>query len=203
MNTPWGKAVNKVSLMRGITWVDTPAHGGFMVSKAFAEKHFDPYVLTLAGKYSNYYAFEEDVLWSILVLELDYLDDVVDKKKIVDLFPKMKTWKELHKQAREVASRYYPDYFEFVVGQDGNLDVTAFKNGLEWFKKYTQPVVNEEIIRTNTMIEQYEDYISRLKAMSQTKSVLNKIESANHMIANMQSRIDRFRIWEEAAEAIR
>ena len=39
MYSPWGEVQHKEVYQRGLTWVSTASHGGFMVAKGFAQRH--------------------------------------------------------------------------------------------------------------------------------------------------------------------
>ena len=72
MSSPWGEVQHKTTIMRGIHFVSTAGHGGFMVSKGMM-KQFSP-ALALAsvygGTYGGYICFEEDCEAAAVLLEL-------------------------------------------------------------------------------------------------------------------------------------
>lgn len=98
-NTPWGKSQNAKKIARGLTFHTTAGHGGFLVSKGFAEKNLSAAALKKAEKWGNYYAFEEDCLSSIVVLE-------IPEAKAVFSTPTSITEEYTIKHI----SRWYPDY---------------------------------------------------------------------------------------------
>lgn len=98
-NTPWGKSQNSTQIARGLTFHSTAGHGGFLVSKGYAEKHLTPSALKRAVVWGSYYAFEEDCAAAIVEFELPYtrvlytnFQEVTDEKVFKTL------------------SRWYPDY---------------------------------------------------------------------------------------------
>ena len=70
MNTPWGKSDSKATLARGISFVTTPSHGGFMVSQTAAGKYFTPAAIKRGKAYGAYLAYEEYCDYAIVLLEL-------------------------------------------------------------------------------------------------------------------------------------
>jgi len=70
INTPWGKANFIKKYQRGLTWIETPSHGGYRVSCGFAEKFLSEPARKLAMKWGNYWWYEEDCLASIIDYEL-------------------------------------------------------------------------------------------------------------------------------------
>jgi hypothetical protein len=69
MNTPWGKSDSKQTVRRGLSFVTTPSHGGFMVAKGYAYKHFSPEAIVRGKAYGGYLAYEEDCDASIVLWE--------------------------------------------------------------------------------------------------------------------------------------
>src|SRR5260370_30173594 len=86
MNTPWGKADSIQRIARGLSFVGTPSHGGFMVADGFARKHLSGAALVRGERFGNYYAFEEDCNAFIILLEIpsSRQGTVTDESKIVD-----------------------------------------------------------------------------------------------------------------------
>lgn len=80
MNTPWGKAQEKIPYAPGVTFYGTPSHGGFKVSKS-AMALMPPHLRTADGWY------EEDCEWSMVALAFPHLfkpEDVVSAQKTYD-----------------------------------------------------------------------------------------------------------------------
>lgn len=93
MNSPWGKIQTKNVHQRGVTWVSTSSHGGFMVSKGFAEKFLSEAARKRALRYGNYYCFEEDCDCCMVFNELIYVQT-----------------EETRTSNFRNLSRYHPDY---------------------------------------------------------------------------------------------
>ena len=70
MNTPWGTSDSKTTLARGISFVTTPSHGGFMISVRQARKLLSNAALNRGERYGSYLAYEEDCDAFIPLLEL-------------------------------------------------------------------------------------------------------------------------------------
>lgn len=69
-NTPWGLSQDAVKIERGLTFHSTARHGGFLVSEGYAEKYLSEAARKRGMEWGNYYAFEEDCLASIILLEI-------------------------------------------------------------------------------------------------------------------------------------
>jgi len=70
MNTPWGASQQVLKLERGVSWVSTAGHGGFMVSRGAAEKLLTEQARAHATeRYGDYFAFEEDCDYAIVLFE--------------------------------------------------------------------------------------------------------------------------------------
>lgn len=68
--SPWGTIQYRKIFTRGFSSVSTAGHGGFMLSKRFAEKYLSREALKRAIKYRDYYCYEEDCDWAIPAFEL-------------------------------------------------------------------------------------------------------------------------------------
>ena len=102
MNTPWGKTDSVTKIQKGVSWVSTPGHGGFMITRKAAETFLSPEAISRAEAYGqNYLAFEEDCLASLVLWE--HSNDVWaetffnEKDNVQHLFLSI--------------SRWNPDYF--------------------------------------------------------------------------------------------
>ena len=69
MLTPWGMSQQHVVIEPGLHDVSTASHGGFLVSKSWADKHLTNEAKEAGWEWGNYYAFEEDCDWAIVVFE--------------------------------------------------------------------------------------------------------------------------------------
>lgn len=70
MNTPWGKSDNKITYSRGISFVSTPSHGGFAITKKVAGKLLSPAAQHRGESYGGYLFFGEDTAAYIILFEL-------------------------------------------------------------------------------------------------------------------------------------
>jgi hypothetical protein len=70
VNTPWGISDSKTTLARGVSWVGTPSHGGFLVTKTAANKLLSAAAIKRGREFGAYLAFEEDCDAAIVLLEL-------------------------------------------------------------------------------------------------------------------------------------
>jgi hypothetical protein len=91
ISTPWGQADSVHNVCRGVRQVSTPGHGGFMISKGYAEKHMRSAALEYGIKYGGYYCYEEDCDWAVCANELpvlrqyfaDHGEDIKDIDRII------------------------------------------------------------------------------------------------------------------------
>lgn len=97
--TPWGKSHNSQKIERGLTFYTTPSHGGFLVSKGYAEKHLSPAALKRGEKWGGYYAFEEDCAAAIVELEIPAAQTVFTNTEAIT-----------NESLIKGISRWYPDY---------------------------------------------------------------------------------------------
>lgn len=93
-SSPWGKVDYVKNYQRGVRFVSTPSHGGFMISKGFAQKNLSIAAQKRAEEYNGYLCFEEDCLACIVLLEL----------------PNTRSEKTLPEQLIESLSYYNADY---------------------------------------------------------------------------------------------
>lgn len=97
--TPWGKSQQSHKIQRGLTFHSTSRHGGFLVSKRFAERHLSPAAIARGQRWGNYYAFEEDCLAAIVELEIPAARSVFQNSHILT-----------EDKLITALSRWYPDY---------------------------------------------------------------------------------------------
>lgn len=72
MNTPWGKSDSKTTYARGVSFVGTPSHGGFAITRKVAEAHLTIPAQTRANVQGDYFFYEEDCDAYIVMLEMPY-----------------------------------------------------------------------------------------------------------------------------------
>jgi hypothetical protein len=95
MYSPWGKVQNKECFGVGVYFVHTASHGGFMISQGKAKHILSKEAIALGELYNGYLCYEEDVKYSIVVLENSSLQS------------RFKSTKE---ELIQDLSRYYPEY---------------------------------------------------------------------------------------------
>jgi hypothetical protein len=67
--TPWGRADFQYIIAPGVAWVNTPGHSGFLIGAKAARKYLSEAALKLGRWTKQFYAFEEDVLASVVLFE--------------------------------------------------------------------------------------------------------------------------------------
>ena len=83
-NTPWGISQQKTVVCRGLTLHDTPGHGGFLAAKGWAGKNLSPAAIVKGMPFGGYYAYEEDCLANIILLEIPESRKCLANKEITD-----------------------------------------------------------------------------------------------------------------------
>lgn len=68
--SPWGTVQQVEKVVRGVRFVYTASHGGFLVSKGFAQKNLSIAAQKQGMEWNGYYAYEEDCLANIIFLEV-------------------------------------------------------------------------------------------------------------------------------------
>jgi hypothetical protein len=69
MKTPWGKSDSETKFARGVTWVGTPGHGGFMISKGVAKSYLTEAAQKRGFSFGGYLAYEEDCDYALVSFE--------------------------------------------------------------------------------------------------------------------------------------
>lgn len=82
--SPWGTVQSEDKVTRGVTCVDTAGHGGFLVSKGYAQKHLSIAAQKRGEEWHGYYAYEEDCLASIIYLELPETRKILNNPNLPD-----------------------------------------------------------------------------------------------------------------------
>lgn len=104
-HTPWGSGQYSKPFGRGIAEIGTAGHGGIRVSRALAEKNMRPEILKVAIEQGDYYWFEEDCAYSLVVLS----------------FPERFEEKH-HNYAHGAAKSWYPEEYTLITGQPVALE---------------------------------------------------------------------------------
>lgn len=95
--TPWGKSQQSTIIERGVTFHSTAGHGGFLVTRKYAEKHLTRSAINRGVEWGNYLTYEEDCAAYIIFFEVPK-----SKKLLVSSLSETDLIKKL--------SRWYPDY---------------------------------------------------------------------------------------------
>lgn len=96
MQTPWGRAEEIVRLERGVSWVSTPGHGGFMVAQGVAKKLLTPEAQSRGYKYCGYLAYEEDCDYAIVLFEHQEWAEKLGIKSVNGLLSNLSTYNPLY-----------------------------------------------------------------------------------------------------------
>lgn len=101
--TPWGKADFQYKIERGVALVNTPGHGGFLISKGKAQSYLSLEALQHGEPYGGYLAYEEDVDAAIVLLEHpEIIAPLGFKCTEAELIANLKTYRNDYLQARSV-----------------------------------------------------------------------------------------------------
>jgi hypothetical protein len=108
MITPWGVSDSEKRYERGLTWVGTPSHGGFLVGKAYARKHLTPAAIAAGMPFGSYLAYEEDCLAAIVLYELPATREGFSRVADADLLETISRWNPEYLAARGIAPSVEP-----------------------------------------------------------------------------------------------
>lgn len=114
-NSYWGKVQTSKTLVRGVTWVSTAGHGGFMISKGWAEKNLTETARKYGAVYGGYLCYEEDIRCEIIFLEHP---EFHTNEIFTNEYNREKTIKNL--------SGYYPQYLIEVGIEPSEVEYQAF-----------------------------------------------------------------------------
>lgn len=108
-STPWGQATFARQYERGISFVGSASHGGYLVARGYAKKNFSKAAQQVGKDFGAYLAYEEDCLAAVIDLELLRKDG----QKFVNWFygdnPRPSI-DELEKTFQASISRWVPEY---------------------------------------------------------------------------------------------
>ena len=93
--SPWGTVQSEEKYGRGLTFVSTPSHGGFMISKGVAERRLSDAAMSLGWVYGSYLCYEEDCAACIVMFELPETQGSANQQDIFNCL-----------------SSYYPNYLK-------------------------------------------------------------------------------------------
>jgi hypothetical protein len=106
--TPWGVSDYEKKFERGLTWVGTPSHGGFLVGKAYARKHLTPAAVAEGQPFGQYLAYEEDCDAAIVLYELPQTREGFSDVTDADLVESLSRWHPKYLAARGIAATAEP-----------------------------------------------------------------------------------------------
>lgn len=101
--SPWGGIQHSDVIARGLKAVSTAGHGGYMVTKNFANKYLSDACIKLGEVYGDYLCYEEDCAWAILAY--DIVDSFGDRMKEEDV-----SFEDYKQSLMRTLSYYYPNY---------------------------------------------------------------------------------------------
>ena len=101
--SPWGGIQHSSVIAKGMKAVVTASHGGYMVTKTFADKYLSESCKKQGDVYYNYLCYEEDCAYAVLAY--DVIDKFGDKMK-----PDKYTMEEYKESLLKSLSYYYPEY---------------------------------------------------------------------------------------------
>ena len=108
MITPWGSSDSEKQFERGLTWVGTPSHGGFLVGKAYARKHLSPAAIAEGSPFGQCLAFEEDCDAAIVLYELPASREGFSNVTDADLLESLSRWHPKYLAARGITPTAEP-----------------------------------------------------------------------------------------------
>lgn len=103
MRTPWGNSDYEKRIERGITWVSTPSHGGFMVARGVAAKLLSQAAVAVGQVCGDYLAFEEDCDAAIILYELPQTREGFSHVSDAELWDSLSYWHSAYLISRGIA----------------------------------------------------------------------------------------------------
>jgi uncharacterized protein DUF7007 len=118
VNTPWGKSDEAIRIARGLTWVSTPSHGGFLVGRGYAQKNLTPHAIAKGERFGSYLAYEEDCAAAIILWEVPQAHaQLFPKSDIKNLYDSLSRWNADYLLARDLKPAE-PGYSEFLQSRE-------------------------------------------------------------------------------------
>jgi hypothetical protein len=108
MITPWENSDSETKYDRGLTWVGTPSHGGFLIGKAYARKHLTPAAIAEGEPCGQYLAFEEDCDAAIILFELPVTREGFSHVSDAELIESLSRWHPRYLAARSIVPTAEP-----------------------------------------------------------------------------------------------
>lgn len=105
--SPWGGIQHSTIIMRGLKYVSTAGHGGYMVTKNFANKHLSKPCINLGEEYGDYLCYEEDCAWALVNYDLLKYNPNIYSLKIKNANISIE---DAELSLRKNLSIYYPNY---------------------------------------------------------------------------------------------
>lgn len=91
-NSPWGKVQHEVKIRRGLTWVSTASHGGFLIGRV-QQRTLSNAAISRGERWGSYLAYEEDCAASIVLYELPEAHQAIcPETDLKNLFKSLSTW---------------------------------------------------------------------------------------------------------------
>jgi len=109
--TPWGNSDSEKRYDRGLTWVGTPSHGGFLVGKAYARKHLTAAAQAVGEPFGQYLAFEEDCKAAVILFELPATREGFSSVSDAELIHSLSVWESEYLAARGITPTAEPVNF--------------------------------------------------------------------------------------------
>ena len=185
MNTPWGKSDSTTKITRGVSWVNTPSHGGLAVTIKAATDYLSSDAQMAGLVYGNYFFFEEDCLYAIAFYENPawdrYLNPTAgsDEEIRTKLLPIITLYKADYLLSRGIppADEQYKQYLEHKetdrlrAEKSPNLIVSASGDWAEWVPAGLVGVVTADNHRYLLPAEDYPQYGYRLSSYPKVKVI--------------------------------
>lgn len=122
--SPWGGIQHSDVVVRGLKAVSTAGHGGYMVTKNFANKHLSDACIKLGDEYGNYLCYEEDCAWAILAY--DIADTFGDRMKREDV-----SLEDYKQSLIRTLSCYYPQYLINIGVKPSEKEYNVYLDGVK------------------------------------------------------------------------
>ena len=100
--TPWGRADMQQVVERGVAWVNTPGHGGFLSGRGIAKTYLSEAARKRGMSFGAYLAYEEDCDAAIVLYEHPELFPLLGMGGYDELLASLTYWQESYLRERGI-----------------------------------------------------------------------------------------------------
>jgi hypothetical protein len=91
INSPWGTVQSCTEYQRGLKFVSTASHGGYLISKVLASRILSPLAFQSGAEVGNYLAYEEDV--DAMIIDIELYDTIKPNRTKDEIIEALSKWR--------------------------------------------------------------------------------------------------------------